>query len=358
MYKIAGVYYIWLTRPCAGQYVLKSSVGPFGPYECRRVLGPALSPIPGSGYPHQGALVDTPDRDWFYMAFIDAYPTGRTPVLAPVKFNQDGWPEVRLSSIDYGSLWKVEYPLPGRSKGTECRKGCFRTHQFHQDKLEHCWEWNHCPDRSKWTIKQDRLILTAGTVTENLHLATNTLTHRTIGPRSMATFYVDWTWLTDGDRAGTCMFRDRTAYIGIHKDSGSARLVYVDDIVIEPFTIPVGWSNGHPVALDWVPKSSGTIRAEAPLSNSQVWLRIKADMRAAHSHGYEMEKRYTRFEYSFDGTVFTQLGPLFALSNTADGFTGYRFGVFNFTTIFPGGELIVENCEIQPWEDFEEPLNT
>ncbi|KAL3455805.1 glycosyl hydrolase/xylanase [Aspergillus heterothallicus] len=350
MYNIAGVYYIWLTRPSAGQYVLKSSAGPFGPYECREVIGLISSPLPGSGFPHQGALVDTPDGDWYYMAFIDGYPAGRIPVLAPVTFDHEGWPEVDLDCNNNQLAWKPEYPWPPGAKKSEGTGGCFKAHRFGPDRLDHCWEWNHNPDNSKWSVKDGRLLLGTGTVTDNLYLATNTLTHRTIGPRSMATFCIDWTQLADGDRAGACIFRDKSAYIGIHKDNGSARLVYVDDIIIEPFNIPVGWSNGHPVSLDWMAKSNGTVREEAVLVESRVWLRIKADVRAAYSHGLELEPRYTRLEYSFDGEKFVQLGPLFLLPNTADGYVGYRFALFSFATIALGGQLVVEDCEIESWD--------
>lgn len=346
MYKISGNYYIWLTRPSAGQYVLKSSAGPLGPYECRRVVGAIYSPIPGSGYPHQGALVDTPQGDWYWVAFMDGYPAGRIPVLAPVSFNGEGWPQVDLESAN-GGLWKLDYPWPMGVRDKNFSGGCSRVHRFDSDKLDHCWEWNHNPDNSKWRVEDGSLLLSTGGVTNSLYLATNTLTHRTIGPKSIATFCVDWTNLQDGDRAGACIFRDRSAYIGIHKDNGSARLVYVDDLIIEPFNIPVGWSNGHPVSLDWTTKSNGTIQAEASLDTTRVWLRVIADVRPAFSHGYELESRYTGFEYSFDGKEFRQLGPLFCLSNTADGFTGYRFGVFSFATISLGGHFVVHDCDIQ-----------
>ncbi|KAJ6127657.1 glycosyl hydrolase [Penicillium sp. IBT 18751x] len=331
MYNIGGMYYIWLTRPYAGQYVLKSSSGPFGPYECRRVIGEMFSPIPGSGSPHQGALIDTPEGKWYYMAFMDGYPGGRVPVLAPVTFNDKGWPEVEA---DYSVS-------PGRNR-------CFKTHTFDHSTLEPCWEWNHNPDNSNWSIQDGRLILTAGTVTNNLYRASNTLTHRTIGPKSMATFCLDISRLTDGDRAGACLFRSQSAYIGIHKDAGTSRLVYLDEIVNSPVNIPVGWMNGHPVALDWSSESRGTIKAETMLACDRVWLRINADVTPAYSHGYEKETRFTTFEYSFDGVSFTQLGPAFAMTNDAVGYMGYRFAVFNWATVNIGGELVVEHLKIQP----------
>src|SRR5262249_52133540 len=66
-YKRNGSYYIFLTRPANGQYILKSS-SPFGPYEMRQVLLNLPGPIVGGGVPHQGGLVQTAAGDWYYMA--------------------------------------------------------------------------------------------------------------------------------------------------------------------------------------------------------------------------------------------------------------------------------------------------
>ncbi|RGP71217.1 glycosyl hydrolase family 43 [Fusarium longipes] len=119
MYNIKGLYYIWLTRPYGGQYVLQSTSGPLGPYECRYVIGNVLSPIPGSGYSHQGALVDTPDRKWSYMAFMDGFPAGRDPVLATVTFDDEGWPKVQIDHPVLPGAWPRQCPLP---IGQTCQK--------------------------------------------------------------------------------------------------------------------------------------------------------------------------------------------------------------------------------------------
>lgn len=70
-YKRDGQYYIFLTRPANGQYIIKSS-SPFGSYSLKQVALNMASPVSGSGYPHQGSLVDTASGTWHYMAFIDA----------------------------------------------------------------------------------------------------------------------------------------------------------------------------------------------------------------------------------------------------------------------------------------------
>ena len=50
-YKRNGAYYIWLTRPANGQYVLKAN-NPWGPYEMRQVL----LDLPGAAEASQGEL--------------------------------------------------------------------------------------------------------------------------------------------------------------------------------------------------------------------------------------------------------------------------------------------------------------
>lgn len=349
MYSISRWHYIFLTRPYSGQYVLKSSTGPFGPYESRQVIGDILTPVPGAGHPHQGGLINTPDGQWYYMAFMDAYPCGRVPILAPVTFNEEGWPEVDADYSKPPGMWRPQYPLLSIDQPDKRHVGCFRNHSFGKKNLESCWQWNQNSDSDKWALDSNGLVLSTGTVTDNLYLAKNTLTHRTIGPKSVATFCLDTSGMRNGDRAGACMFRYNSAYIGIHQDSDASRLVYVDDITMAPFTMPVGFQNDHPVSLDWTIKSSGLVKAEVPFESNRVWLRMKADVRPANSHGYEKEKRCTTFEFSYDGEVFTQLGPNFVLSSDSVGWMGYRFGVFNFATKALGGKLRVKCCDICLW---------
>jgi beta-xylosidase len=296
-------------------------------------------------------LVDTPEGNWYYMAFMDGFPGGRIPILAPITFDPAGWPTVKVDNSASTPMWQREYAAVVNHRHIKPYKTCFRTHCFDKKELEHCWEWNHNPDNSRWRLEEGRLLLVTGTITDNLYLATNTLTHRTIGPKSMATFCVDTVGLIDGDRASVSMFRNQSAYIGIHKDAGVSRLVYVDDLRTSPISIPTGWSNGHPVALDWSVDSNGAMKAETSLTHKRVWLRIKADITPAFSHGLEKETRYSTFEYSYDGTLFTQLGPDFLLTNEAIGFVGYRFAIFNFATKTLGGQLVLEQCDVNSWNE-------
>lgn len=347
MYKIRGTYYIWVTRSGDTQCMLKSTVGPFGPYEARDIVTQMRSPLPGAGCPHQGGIVDTPAGDWYYISFTDAFPTGRVPVMAPLVFDAEAWPRVETDYPDEKGQWLLEYGNVRDLRSHQVKRS--RRYDFSASQLEHCWEWNHNPDNSKWRIQDGQLVLGTGTVTQCLHLATNTLTIRTVGPGSIATFCIDTSRMRRGDRAGACLFRDESAYIGIHRDADQTKLVYVDDVNVGPFNVPVGFMNGRPVALDWTCISNGSIGAQTPMTRDRIWLRIKADMRAAYSDGFEREERTAIFEYSYDGMAFTQLGPAYPLTKSTAGYVGYRFGIFNFATLALGGELRVDHCDVETW---------
>ncbi len=88
--KRDGMYYI--LAPAGGvstgwEVVLRSK-HVFGPYEDKIVLEQGRSPING---PHQGALVDTPSGQWWFVHFQEKLPYGRIVHLQPAEW-RDGWP--------------------------------------------------------------------------------------------------------------------------------------------------------------------------------------------------------------------------------------------------------------------------
>ena len=89
-YKRDGWYYILAPAggvPRGWQLCLRSR-RIFGPYEARVVLEQGSTAING---PHQGALVDTPAGQWWFLHFQDAGLYGRVVHLNPVHW-EDGWP--------------------------------------------------------------------------------------------------------------------------------------------------------------------------------------------------------------------------------------------------------------------------
>ena len=315
-YKRNGYYYIWVTKPANGQYVLRSK-SPFGPYESKQVLLNMPTPVSGAGTPHQGGLVQTQAGDWYYAAFVDAYPGGRIPVLAPVTWNAD-WPTI--TTVNGG--WGATYPAP-RITTTRTVASMIGPDSFTGSTLGPRWEWNHNPDTTKFSVGNGLKLQTA-TVTNDLYAARNTLTHRIQGPTSTATVQLDHSTMKDGDRAGLAMLRHLSAWIGVKRDNGSTRVVM---------------TNGLSMDSSWNTTSTGTEAASAPVSGGRIWLRVNADIRPGAG-------RQARFSYSTDGTTFTALGPAYTLNNDWPFFMGYRYGIFNYASQSLGGSVTVNRFDL------------
>ncbi|GIJ07815.1 family 43 glycosylhydrolase [Micromonospora andamanensis] len=315
-YKRNGAYYIWLTRPANGQYVLKSTNGPFGPYEQRQVLLNMQGPISGGGVPHQGGLVQLPNGSWYYMAFTDAYPGGRMPTLAPITWTADGWPQVQTVN----GAWGVNYPNPLPLRPVKPLTGA---DTFAGTTLGPQYEWNHNPDNSRWSVNNGLRLQTA-TVTNDLYQARNTITHRIQGPTSTGTVEIDYSTMRDGDRTGLAMLRDVSAWIGVRRDNGTTRVVM---------------TNGLNMNSNWDTTSTGSEIASAAVSGGRIWLRANADIRPGTG-------RQARFSYSTDGVTFVPLGNALTLNNNWTFFMGYRFAIFNYATQALGGAVTVRRFEL------------
>ncbi|WP_212735410.1 RICIN domain-containing protein [Herbidospora galbida] len=315
-YKRGNYYYIWLTRPANGQYVLRST-SPWGPYTMQQVLLNMPSPISGGGTPHQGGLVQTQSGAWYYMSFVDAYPGGRVPALAPINWVND-WPVIQ--TVNGG--WGVNYPKPNIQTNRTVAS-MIGPDTFSGSSLGHRWEWNHNPDTSRFSTGNGLRLQTA-TVTSDLYNARNTLTHRIQGPTSTATIELDYSQMANGDRAGLAMLRDQSAWIGVRRDNGAYR---------------VSMTNGLTMNSSWATTGTGSEQAGANISGGKIWLRVNADIRPGSG-------RQARFSYSTDGTNFTALGPAFTLNNAWQFFMGYRFGIFNYATSALGGAVTVNRFDL------------
>ncbi|MFB9364497.1 glycoside hydrolase family 43 protein, partial [Actinoplanes nipponensis] len=318
MYKRGNYYYIWLTRPANGQYVLRST-SPWGPYEQRQVLLNLPGPISGGGVPHQGGLVQTQGGDWWYMAFTDAYPGGRMPTLAPITWSGDGWPVLQTVN----GRWGATYPRPAISTSRTVQP-MTGPDTFTGSTLAPRWEWNHNPDTSRYSVGNG-LRLSTATVTNDLYNARNTLTHRIQGPASTATIQLDYSAMANGDRAGLAMLRDQSAWIGIRKDNGATR---------------VSMTNGLSMSTSgWATTGTGAEQAGATVTGGRIWLRATASIQPGAG-------RTATFSYSTDGTTFSNLGPAFTLTNDWQFFMGYRFGIFNYATQALGGAVTVNRFDL------------
>ena len=319
-YKINGNYYIFMTQYANGEYVARSTNGPFGPYEIRPfAVRLPYAGVGSGGSPHQGGIVQTQNGDWYYIAFNDAYPAGRLPVMAPMTWS-NGWPSVTLVN----GQWGASYPFPNLPCGAGKVKPRNGKDSFTSSTLNHAWEWNHNPDNSKWSTGNGLNLRTA-TVTSDLYAARNTLTRRIEGPRSVATIELDYSEMQNGDVSGLSALRDSSAWIGVKKANGTTRVVT---------------TSGATLDSSWNTNSYGLETASSSISGGKIWLRVDADVRTTSGGGT------ARFYYSTNGTQFTQLGGTFNMKREWNYFLGYRFGIFNYATQSLGGSVNISSFDV------------
>lgn len=320
-YKINGDYYIFVTQYANGEYVLRSTNGPFGPYELREFA--VQVPYAGSGAgsaPHQGGIIQTQNGDWYYMGFNDSYPAGRIPVMAPMRW-EDGWPVLERQ----GGEWGASYPFPDVPCGSNRVSAPPNPETFDGETLRHEWEWNHNPDDTKWSSGAG-LVLETATVTTDLYAARNTLTRRMPGPTPTATIELDYSEMANGDVAGIAALRDVSAWIGVKKGTdGATRVVMTSGVNLDS---------------SWNTSSTGTEVASASISGGKIWLRVIANVRTDGGGGT------ARFAYSTDGSEFTELGNTLTMNKNWTFFLGYRFGIFNYATQALGGAVTIESFEL------------
>lgn len=309
---------------------------PWGPYTNRTVLDRMTSPIPNSGTPHQGGIVDTPEGDWWYMGFLDAYPSGRIPVLAPLTWDEEGWPQI---VTDETGGWGKTYPVPVQTNKSVEAAGEY-IDRFESPALSHQWEFNHNPDKTAWELSPEGLTLHTASITDELYSARNTLTHRILGPKSSGTFRLNLANMADGDVAGVSILRDESAYIGFQKEGDTLRLVAVHDILAPEST---GWqttSNGTIVAT----ASASEVALSGVANGTDIWLRVVADVHP--TFGVEANNP-AQLLYSIDGENFKQLGPDYLLHNRWQFFMAFRFAVFNYATKSLGGSILVKEFSLE-----------
>jgi beta-xylosidase len=217
--------------------------------------------------------------------------------------------------------WGATYSNPRLPAPPRSVKSPTGTDRFTTSALSHEWEWNHNPDRSRWSAGNGLRLLTA-TVTVDLYSARNTLTRRILGPSSTATMELEYSAMQDGDRTGLALFRDSSAWVGIARDTGTCRVAVVSGITM---------------TSTWTTQATGSyIQASSVPCTGKIWLRASADIRP-------QPVGVGRFSYSFDGNSFTSIGGTFAFKADWRFFLGYRFAIFNYATRALGGSVTVSS---------------
>jgi beta-xylosidase len=140
-HKRNGWYY--LSAPAGGvdsgwQIVLRSR-SPMGPYECKVVLAQGSTPVNG---PHQGALIDTPSGDWWFLHFQESQPYGRICHLQPVRWEND-WPLMGVNQDASGKgepVLRYRKPIDGAPIANPQTSD-----EFDSSTLGLQWQWHANP---------------------------------------------------------------------------------------------------------------------------------------------------------------------------------------------------------------------
>jgi beta-xylosidase len=225
IYKRNGYYYIFAPFGGVGtgsQAVLRSR-NIYGPYEHRVVLVKGSTDING---PHQGAYVETPDGEGWFVHFQSRGAHGRIVHLEPVRW-QDDWPIIGEAANGATTGEPVPSdPLPGHPR-TISQSQPQTSDEFNGEQLSPQWEWNHNPDDAHWSLTARygylRLIPMPA---EGLLDARNTLTQSMESNSFEFTVRMDLTGMKTGTCTGLAMFEKSPSGLEITQSGSERRLSY------------------------------------------------------------------------------------------------------------------------------------
>ncbi len=311
IYKRHGWYY--LSAPAGGvptgwQVVFRSK-NIYGPYERRVVLAQGSTAING---PHQGAWVDTPAGENWFLHFQDQGAYGRVVLLEPMTWKDD-WPVIGIHPNAAGT----GEPVVTYRKPQVQNRGKAMTppdsDEFNAATIGPQWQWQANP-RPGWAFPSAalgvlRLIAIPNADRDaNLYDVPSLLMQKFPAPAFVVTTKVNFAARFAGEETGLVVNGASYAYVGIRKTDAGLEVRSVQR---------------HDAA-----KGGATAASPAqPLHGSTVYLRATVQTGAS-----------VRFSFSEDGTSFTPIGStfqaeqgrwvgatigLFALGTQAEGEHGY-----------------------------------
>lgn len=276
--KRNGYYYLIIPEGGVGtgwQTVLRAR-NIYGPYERRIVLEQGSTNVNG---PHQGALVEGNNGEWWFYHFQETPVLGRIVHLQPARWVDD-WPVIGTDLDGNGigepvSTWRK--PL-GRENDFTLQQ----SDEFNGS-LGLQWQWNHNPVDSHWSLTERKGWLTLHAMpADSLKQCRNELTQKVVGYRSMATTLVQ--------QEGQC-------YSGLFV---SGKLFRGVGLCADGVFVEVGGQH-HMVRRGRFAK---------------VYLRV----------GIDAERNQHQFYYSTDGKRFKKAGESFAMRGGY--WKGIRTGLF------------------------------
>ncbi|MEK4060740.1 MULTISPECIES: glycoside hydrolase family 43 protein [Paenibacillus] len=308
LYKINGLYYIMAASGGTAKEhreIIGRSSSPYGPFE--RLPQPILThrgidhPIQYLGH---ADLIEGPDGNW-WAVFLGVRlgehgygVLGRETYLAPVHWNEDGWPMIDNNE---GTV-ELEMKVPRPSKGSPQPVEYNGRHEFADSVLPYALTFLRNPAEGSWSLQARPGWLALRGQPGSL----NEIGQVAFAGRRQQHVAAEWSTLleldsgADGEEAGLCARMNEQAHyeIGLAQKDGQR--------VISAYLTVKGHTQ---------------LAAEVPAPTGKAYLKIAAD--AAEYY----------LLYSLDGEKWIKLasGAAYALSPQAvegNGFTGVVIGLY------------------------------
>jgi len=309
LYKRGGWYYVFAPSGSVkgGWQGVFRSRQIDGPYEARNVMDQGGTWING---PHQGAWVDTPSgQDWF-LHFQDTDAYGRRVFLEPMQWSADGWPLIgeRQTQQDFGQPVSAHSKpdLPPQPVAVPPVDDDFR------DGPHLGWQWAANP-MDDWLDRSVRgsLRLKSVSSSANLWEAGQLLTQKLPGMSFSATVQLSLTPNLAGERAGLLVMGYDYGWIGLEQTADGLRLVQVTRLNADLGQHLGRAQQSAETVLTAPVKVMGPVQVRVSLSPVTVASRPPAD-RIYWPSMLRSTNAQVRFSYSVDGGVtFAPIGPGF-----------------------------------------------
>ena len=297
-YKRNGYYYIF--HPAGGVptgwQVVQRSKNIYGPYEWRKVLEQGTTSVNG---PHQGAWVDTPEGEDWFLHFQDVGAIGRLVHLQPMHWHND-WPVMGVDKDGDGCGEPVIRYRKPKVTGTMPRLTPQDSDEFDEGILGWQWQW-HANVDERWFFADaanGRLRLYSFPVVneyKNLWDVSNLLLQKLNAPTLTATAKISFAPIHKykGERAGmVLMGMDYSALVLVNTADG-LQLQQVECMKADKGT-------------------TETVVASIPAESSTIYLRLKVQT--------------TPYNYSYDGKKFHKIGNEFTVKEGK--WIGAKMGLF------------------------------
>ena len=227
VHKRNGWYYIF--APAGGvatgwQVVLRSR-NILGPYEDRIVLQQGRSSVNG---PHQGAWVDTPHGEDWFVHFQSRGLYGRITHLQPMTWGENDWPIIGTPVA--GETWGEPvdvFTKPGGGCASPCS---LQASDDFKNALGLQWQFMGNWRKDFYTLTKGKLRLHAVQQPDDSGLlwhCPNALTQKIACPAFTAEVSMDVSGLQVGEQAGVGLVGGQYAYAALRRTAEGLQLAYV-----------------------------------------------------------------------------------------------------------------------------------